>query len=99
MLLQKYVGESRRMVLQQILSQPRVGRKPILQVIIDLTTLEKRGKFKAQGWTRASVSWQARIALGGSVFSCGAVARALEFSDLSRQKYALTCSTGIKTGG
>lgn len=75
MLLQKYVGESRRMVLQQILSQPRVGRKPILQVIIDLTTLEKRGKFKAQGWTRASVSWQARIALGGSVFSCGAVAR------------------------
>jgi hypothetical protein len=35
------------MVIQQILSQPRVGRKPILQVIIDLTTLEKRGKFKA----------------------------------------------------
>lgn len=39
--------ESRRTVIQQILSQPRVGRKPILQVIIDLTTLEKRGKFKA----------------------------------------------------
>jgi len=35
------------MIIQQILSQPRVGRKPILQVIIDLTTLEKRGKFKA----------------------------------------------------
>jgi hypothetical protein len=34
-------------VIQQILSQPRVGRKPILQVIIDLTTLEKRGKFQA----------------------------------------------------
>jgi len=33
-------------VLQQILSQPRQGRRPILQVIIDLTTLEKRGKFK-----------------------------------------------------
>ncbi|MDV2997901.1 MAG: IS701 family transposase ISAcma37 [Chroococcidiopsis sp. SAG 2025] len=41
------IRESRRMVIQQILSQPRVGRKPILQVIIDLTTLEKRGKFKA----------------------------------------------------
>lgn len=41
------IRESRRMVIQQILSQPRVGRKPILQVIIDLTTLEKRGKFQA----------------------------------------------------
>ncbi|MDZ4876633.1 MAG: IS701 family transposase ISAcma37 [Chroococcidiopsis cubana SAG 39.79] len=41
------IRESRRMVIQQILSQPRIGRKPILQVIIDLTTLEKRGKFKA----------------------------------------------------
>ena len=32
--------------LQQILSQPRVGRRPTLQVILDLTTLEKVGKFK-----------------------------------------------------
>lgn len=43
----RLIRESRRMIIQQILSQPRVGRKPILQVIIDLTTLEKRGKFKA----------------------------------------------------
>jgi len=33
-------------ILQQILSQPRVGRRPTLQVILDLTTLEKTGKFK-----------------------------------------------------
>lgn len=32
--------------LQQILSQPRVGRRPTLQVILDLTTLEKTGKFR-----------------------------------------------------
>ncbi|MBV8886599.1 MAG: hypothetical protein JO235_21750 [Chroococcidiopsidaceae cyanobacterium CP_BM_RX_35] len=37
----------RQALLQQILSQPRVGRKPTLQVILDLTTLEKVGKFKA----------------------------------------------------
>jgi hypothetical protein len=32
---------------QQILSQLTKGRRPTLQVIVDLTTLEKRGKFKA----------------------------------------------------
>lgn len=36
----------REAALQQILSQPRVGRRPTLQVILDLTTLEKVGKFK-----------------------------------------------------
>lgn len=36
----------RQAALQQILSQPRVGRRPTLQVILDLTTLEKVGKFK-----------------------------------------------------
>ena len=36
----------RQAALQQILSQPRVGRRPTLQVILDLTTLEKAGKFK-----------------------------------------------------
>lgn len=35
------------MVLKQILSGCCRGRRPSLQVIIDLTTLEKRGKFKA----------------------------------------------------
>ena len=36
----------RQAACKQILSQPRVGRRPTLQVIIDLTTLEKAGKFK-----------------------------------------------------
>ena len=42
----RLIRSTRSFVLQQILSQPRIGRRPILQVIIDLTTLEKRGKFK-----------------------------------------------------
>lgn len=33
-------------VLQQVLSECPKGRRPFLQVIIDLTTLEKSGKFK-----------------------------------------------------
>lgn len=36
----------RKAALQQILSQQRIGRRPTLQVILDLTTLEKVGKFK-----------------------------------------------------
>ncbi|WP_339363554.1 transposase [Aliterella atlantica] len=36
----------RQAAIQQIMSQPRSGRRPTLQVIIDLTTLEKAGKFK-----------------------------------------------------
>ena len=36
----------RKWMLQQILSYSKKGRRPHLQVIIDLTTLEKRGKFK-----------------------------------------------------
>lgn len=43
----RVIRTTRQIVLQQILSQRRQGRRPILQVIIDLTTLEKRGKFKA----------------------------------------------------
>jgi len=78
------IRESRRMTIQQILSQQRVGRKPILQVIIDLTTLEKRGKFKALNGKRASVSWQAGITPSGHVFGRRALACTLEFSCLSR---------------
>ena len=33
-------------ILEQVLSESRKGRQPFLQVIIDLTTLEKCGKFK-----------------------------------------------------
>ncbi|TWH62656.1 transposase [Dulcicalothrix desertica] len=36
----------RQGALQQVLSESAKGRKPFLQVIIDLTTLEKCGKFK-----------------------------------------------------
>ena len=35
----------RKDVLKQVLSESSIGRKPFLQVIIDLTTLEKCGKF------------------------------------------------------
>jgi hypothetical protein len=42
----KLIRITRDYVLQQILSDCPKGRRPMLQVIIDLTTLEKCGKFK-----------------------------------------------------
>lgn len=41
------IRQVRQRVLQQLLSYQPKGRRPWLQVIIDLTTLEKCGKFKA----------------------------------------------------
>ncbi len=43
----RVIRTTRQMAVKQILSQCPKGRKPCLQVIIDLTTLPKRGKFKA----------------------------------------------------
>lgn len=39
------IRKARSYIIDLILSQPRQGKKPILQVIVDLTTLEKVGKF------------------------------------------------------
>ena len=41
------IRQVRQAVLDKLLSYRPRGRKPCLQVIIDLTSLEKRGKFKA----------------------------------------------------
>ncbi len=43
----KLIRTTRQIALKRIISQCHKGRRPFLQVIIDLTTLEKRGKFKA----------------------------------------------------
>ena len=40
------IRTTRNRVIEGILSERSLGRKPFLQVIIDLTTLEKFGKFK-----------------------------------------------------
>lgn len=41
------IRNARNRIIEEILSECPKGRKPFLQVIIDLTTLEKVGKFKA----------------------------------------------------
>lgn len=44
----RVIRTTRQMAIKQILSQCPKGRKPCLQVIIDLTTLPKRGKVRIQ---------------------------------------------------
>jgi hypothetical protein len=41
------IRATRKYILAQVMKYKPSGRRPYLQVIIDLTTLEKRGKFKA----------------------------------------------------
>lgn len=43
------IRKTREQILQQMLSECPKGKRPFLQVIIDLTTLEKCGKFKSFG--------------------------------------------------
>jgi hypothetical protein len=44
------IRATRKQILQELLKYSPKGKRPYLQVIIDLTTLEKRGKFKAFEW-------------------------------------------------
>jgi hypothetical protein len=41
------LSATRKVLIEQILSSKMLGRRPTLQVIIDLSSLEKAGKFKA----------------------------------------------------
>jgi Transposase DDE domain len=44
------IQATRKQIIKELLKYAPRGKRPHLQVIIDLTTLEKRGKFKAFNW-------------------------------------------------
>jgi hypothetical protein len=73
------ISATRNRVIHEILSDCPKGRKPFLQVIIDLTTLEKAGKFK--GLENLIRVYNGKRGLHDccSVFSCRSVASTLEF--------------------
>jgi hypothetical protein len=56
----------------------------MLQVIIDLTTLEKCGKFKPFRAFNLSLQRQTWATSGSAVFSCRVVESSLELSCLER---------------
>ena len=92
------IRTTRNRVIQEILSERPLGRKPFLQVIIDLTTLEKVGKFKAfENLIRVYNGRRGLHACCG-VFSCWSVAYSLEFSCLEGKRYYFPSEFGIKNG-
>lgn len=94
----RLIRTTRQIVLQQILSQRPLGRRPMLQVIIDLTTIEKRGKFKAlEELVRVYHSFS-RVASGCTVSGCRAMACVVEFSCLRGKNTATSCTVRITTG-
>ena len=80
----KIIKAVRSAALQEILAQPTKGRRPTLQVIIDLTTLEKRGKFKAFKQGVRVYHSKRGLHEGCHVSSCRTMANSLELSYLQR---------------
>lgn len=81
---QLLIRTTRNYILKQILSECPKGCRPMLQVIIDLTTLEKCGLFKEFNHLICVYNGLPGVASGGAVFSCGARRCTLEFSCLER---------------
>ncbi len=80
------IRTTRNRVIKEILSDRPLGRKPFLQVIIDLTTLEKFGKFKVfENLIRVYNGKRGLHACCG-VFSCRSVASSWEFPRLERKR-------------
>ncbi len=73
-----------------ILSHCHSKKKPILQVAVDLTTLEKVGKFQQlQDLIRVYHQWTTYCR---DVFSFRKMAYSLGIQSLSRQGYTVTCT-------
>ncbi|MBF2063661.1 MAG: hypothetical protein IGS39_04405 [Calothrix sp. C42_A2020_038] len=76
-------------VINEIVSEQTLGRQPFLQVIIDLTTLEKAGKFKALENAGQRLPRKTRFTFGCGVFSSWSVANTVEFPRMSGEKAPL----------
>lgn len=102
------IRTTRQAVLQQIAQHPAHPSTP-LRVLIDVTSLEKCGKFlqlstptdnpeAPDPWVRMRW-WQTRIALGGVVSGDRRVASALELSGMAGQGLSNSCTTGVQVVG
>lgn len=87
---------TRTRIIQEILSQCPKGRKPFLQVIIDLTTLEKFGKFKSFKNLITVYNGKRGLHLVVMYLVVGQWRERVEFSCLERKRDGLTCTVGIK---
>lgn len=80
----KIIRTTRQHIIKAILSCCHKGLRPQLQVILDLTTLEKCGKFKAFEDLIRVYNRKRGLHYRGHLSGCRAMADSLEFSCLAR---------------
>ncbi len=87
----------RNHILKQIQGESKKGCQPFLQVIVDLTRLEKCGKFKEFEHLISVYNGKRGLHLVVLYLGERKVAYTLEFPCLARKRYYNTCSIRIKT--
>lgn len=90
------IRATRVRVLQEILSECSKGRKPFLQVIIDLTTLEKFGKFPGFKDLITVYNGKRGLHLVVVYLVVGHWRERVEFPCMEGERNSLTCTPGIK---
>ena len=93
----KLIRITRDYILQQILSDCPKGRRPMLQVIIDLTKKGKIREIQTQRASNLSLQRQTWTTFGRAVFGRRLLENPLEFSCLERKRYFLTRFLRIST--
>jgi hypothetical protein len=87
----------RNHILKQIQEESKKGRKPFLQIIVDLTTLEKCGKFKEFENLISVYNGKRGVHLVVLYEHIRKVAYTLEFPRLERKGYDFTRTIRTKT--
>lgn len=83
--------------LKQVRAECPLGRKPFLQVIIDLTILEKCGKFKQFEHLISVYNGKRGLHLVVLPQRCRKVANPLEFAGVESERNSLSRAVGAKT--
>lgn len=90
------IRTARARIIQEILSHCPKGRKPFLQVIIDLTTLEKFGKFPQFKDLIRVYNGKRGLHLVVVYLVVGSVESTLELPCMEGKRHLLSCTVGIK---
>jgi hypothetical protein len=92
------IRTARNRIIKEILSERSLGRQPFLQVIIDLTTLEKVGKFKALENLISVYHGKRGLHLVVVYLVVGRWRERVEFPGLERKRCHFSGKVGIKNG-
>ncbi len=92
------IRTARNRIIKEILCERSLGRQPFLQVIVDLTTLEKAGKFKALENLICMYHGKRGLHLVVVYLVVGRWRERVEFPRLERKRCHYPSKAGIKNG-